>query len=61
MNILIDPVDMAQKLIDQCHCQDAASYWIIFGRWCDAYQNMPSKYIQAVAKHIMSRADNPMP
>lgn len=59
MHILIDPVDMAQKLIEYCHCHDAASYWIIFGRWCQEHQNLPPIYIQAVAGHIMSRADNP--
>ena len=58
MNILLDPREMAEKLINNCHVKDATSFWIMFGAWCKEYPNMPLVYVKAVASHIMAAGDS---
>jgi len=58
MNILINPSEMADRLIAQCHVKSPSSYWTYFGMWCREYPNMPEIYIQAIASEIMQKAQS---
>ncbi len=54
MNILKDPVELAEELRAQAACDGCYSRFIVFGDWCHMFgAQLPEIYVKAVASHLV--------